>query len=611
MLATLIIWLYIFLLATIYGFTIVNAMPGVLRIARPLRVSLPVTAMLGLALLTALTDLFSLVIKTGLVTNLVLFIASLGLALFQLKALVEFLREKVLALRQVHLAVLLLFGAIFVVVLAKAAQTPLNYDTGLYHAQAIRWIETYPAVPGLGILNDRLAFDSNWLVANALFSFSFLGLQSFHTLGAFLVILTAAYCAGKFNRLFQGELSLSSSAAIIGIFLIRRIFPLEFSSPGTDMPAALLVWVIFLLSLEKIEKGNLKVFDGNSLAIVTLSLYVLTIKLSVIPVLLLPMYFLIAEKLPVTWGRSRRMVEKGDCSPALHRAQRGASVAKERLTMTFESNHNRFNLSTLATQAGIAALLLLPWMARNVVLSGYLVYPVPEVNLFNPDWKIPLQQARGTEANIRAWARDASNDTAVLKAPLSAWLPVWYRLQDPADIQLIWGSALGTVLLLGAAALTVVRQKKIPAGAPRYFIAYLAALAGLVYWFSEAPAIRFGYGFIGIFLCLLFAPLLQWLLSRSGHWFSLALFVIVAALILYQGVSVYKLVLSPDLRTILVLPAGYPQAPTAAHAVGSFTVYTPTHGDQCWYAPFPCVPTLGTHVSLRGASLGGGFRSSP
>jgi len=31
---------------------------------------------------------------------------------------------------------------------------PLSYDTGLYHAQNIRWIETYPLVPGLGNLHD-------------------------------------------------------------------------------------------------------------------------------------------------------------------------------------------------------------------------------------------------------------------------------------------------------------------------------------------------------------------------------------------------------------------------------------------------------------------------
>jgi hypothetical protein len=509
-----------------------------------------------------------LAIKTGLVANLILFIAGLGMALTQLKALIEFLQEKWRALRQAHLATLLLFGAIFLVVLAKSAQTPLNYDTGLYHAQAIRWIETYPAVPGLGVLQDRLAFDSNWLVVSALFSFSFLGLQSFHTLGAFLVIITAAYLAGKFDRLTHGEITLSNSAAIIVIFLIRRIFPLEFSSPGTDMPAALLVWVIFLLSMEKIEKGEIKSFDGDSLAIVTLSLYVLTIKLSVIPVVLLPVYFLIAQK-------------------------------------------DRFKLSSLAAQASIAALLLVPWMARNVILSGYLVYPAPEVDVFQPDWKIPVEQARNTEAIIKAWARISSNDTSVLTAPLSSWLSVWYQKQDPANIQLIWGTGLGFVLLLCAAALTTIRQKTVPAGASRYFILYIAALAGLAYWFIEAPAIRFGYGFIGIFLCLLFAPLLLWMLNHFGRLWKLILFVMVAGLILYQGISVYNLVRSPDLKATLVLPADYPQAPTAAQPIGSFTFFTPTHGDQCWYAPFPCVPTLGTNLSLRGSSLENGFRPSP
>jgi ABC-type sulfate transport system permease component len=57
MLATLIIWVYILLLPTIYGFTVVNSLSGLLKIARPPRILLPITVMLGLALLTTLTGL--------------------------------------------------------------------------------------------------------------------------------------------------------------------------------------------------------------------------------------------------------------------------------------------------------------------------------------------------------------------------------------------------------------------------------------------------------------------------------------------------------------------------------------------------------------------------
>ena len=563
MLATLVIWFDIFLLTLVFGFTFVSRF----KPARPVNLSLPVLLLVGLALLTTLSTLFSLVIPIGLAANLVLALAGLGLAGWQRQALAAFLKLKWQALRRLHPAALLLCAAVCGVVLAKGVQTPLNYDTGLYHAQAIRWIESYPAVPGLGVLQDRLAFDSTWTVAGALFSFSFLGLQSFHVLGAFLAVLLAAYFTARIDRLFQRELTLSGCAALLGIFLLRRIFPLEFSSPGTDLPAALLVWLIFFVSLEKIEKRTVKTFDGEALAIVTLSLYVLTIKLSVLPVVLLPLYFWAAQ-------------------------------------------NKRDRLHSLAVLAGLALLILAPWMGRNVILSGYLVYPLPQVDLFHPDWKIPLAQARDTFDNIRAWARSASNDTAVLAAPLTAWLPAWYRMQDPADIQLLWAAGGELVLWLGAAAWLLVRRKKAPAGWLRYAMLYLAALVGLAYWFIQAPAIRFGYGFIGIWLCLLLAPFILLSLERFarwGKWVSLAL---VAGLILYQGVSLFSLARSPQAGATWLLPADYPQAPVAAQTIGGLTLYTPTHGDQCWYAAFPCVPNLGPGTGLRGAAFASGFKAS-
>ncbi|MDR1863585.1 MAG: hypothetical protein LBQ67_06670, partial [Treponema sp.] len=38
----------------------------------------------------------------------------------------------------------------------------VNYDTDLYHAQTIRWLNEYGTVPGLGNLHSRLGFNSSW-----------------------------------------------------------------------------------------------------------------------------------------------------------------------------------------------------------------------------------------------------------------------------------------------------------------------------------------------------------------------------------------------------------------------------------------------------------------
>lgn len=58
----------------------------------------------------------------------------------------------------------------FALTLIWTTQEPGQYDTGLYHAQAIRWIEDYGVVPGLGNLHMRLAYNSAFMSLQALFS---------------------------------------------------------------------------------------------------------------------------------------------------------------------------------------------------------------------------------------------------------------------------------------------------------------------------------------------------------------------------------------------------------------------------------------------------------
>lgn len=44
-------------------------------------------------------------------------------------------------------------------VLSKAMTAPSHFDSGQYHFGAIRWIEQFPLVPGLGNLHSRLAYN--------------------------------------------------------------------------------------------------------------------------------------------------------------------------------------------------------------------------------------------------------------------------------------------------------------------------------------------------------------------------------------------------------------------------------------------------------------------
>ena len=563
MLSIFLVFAYISLLSLLFGFSLTNFF------YRPLDThpSLTILSVLGLALLTALGAVISLVMPLGLWANLILVSIALILLLAAGKPFFALLAAKLRAIRSFHPLTLLLFGAIFIIVLVKSAQPPVSYDTGLYHAQNIRWIETYPLVPGLGNLHDRLAFNSNWLLVSALFSYSFLGFSGFHSLGALLVLLVTAFSLHKFDRLLKGENTLSNAAAIFVVFLLRRIFSLELPAPGTDLPAALLVWLIFLIGMEKIEDGTAARLDQKTLSLLLLSTFALTIKVSVLPILIIPAYFVI---------RAVRTLK----------------------------------LAALLTGAGAAALILIPWLARNVVISGYLVYPLPATAWFHLDWAIPTSQAQETADTITAWARVAgSKPDEVLNLPLTAWVPLWVQNLEALDRQILLGLGAGTVILLLFVLAAFFRSKKLPETLPRYAIFYFTALVGIGFWFFQAPHFRFGYGFLGIYLSLLAAPIFTWLASTSKRLRMGLGMLALAALLLYQFVGFYNLRQIPELRSFWILPGAYPEVAVLPASLGRFTLYLPVEGDQCWYTPFPCIPALSSDVIPRGEHLEDGFRS--
>ncbi|HEX9013726.1 MAG TPA: hypothetical protein VF813_09430, partial [Anaerolineaceae bacterium] len=526
-----------------------------------------ILVLVGLAGLTALASVVSLVMKMGLAADLLLLLVGIGLAFWQRRGLGTYLREELRGLARLHPLVALTAAAVLLTALIKTAQLPQNYDTGLYHAQAIRWMETYPAVPGLGNIHDRLAFNSSWLLASAAFSLSYLGLGSFHALDGLIWLAAAGYALGRLDRLVKGEVSLTGAAAAAALFLLRRLFSLELSSPGTDLPAALLVWLIVLVSLDKIERGRERRFDADLAALLLLALFAVTVKLSTLPVLLLPAYFLI----------------------------RVAGAAPRRW---------------LAAAGALALLVLLPWAARSVVLSGYLIYPLPQVNLFHPDWQIPADRARETLASIQSWARvPAADRAAVEKMPLAAWSALWYRGLEQLDRQVLWAAGLSLLLLAGTAGWAAWRRRL--QDLARYAVLYAVLLLGMAYWFLGAPAMRFGYGFLGIWTALCLAPLLAWGFSRLGRFQRAAALLVLLAFLLYQGVGFARLGELSGLKAEALLPANYPSIQAAARTANGLTLYIPLHGNQCWYAPFPCVPQVDPKATPRGASLRDGFRALP
>lgn len=534
MIATLLIWLYTLFLCYVYGAFFLKKLSCTLPAS-------PLIVIVGLVVLTTWASYFSLFFQIGLVFNLLVLAGAVGAILTRSVSLPRIS----LPLNRVPFIVLLLA---LLLLLENATHRPLNPDTNIYHAQAIHWIESFPAVPGLGNLHGRLAFNSAWFVSNAIFSLSFLGLGSFHLTSSVLFLAVIAYFWGGLEQMMRGTFSAATVLKTLFLPLAFSMLGAEISSPGSDLPVSLLLWLMAVLWAE----------NEQPLMIVLLASFVFTIKLSAAPALILA---------AVVVG--------------------GQMIQREK------------RLSVQYIVCG--ALALFPFFARNLILSGYLLYPVPAINLFTFDWQVPLARAIDERTAVMAWGRFPRLDGAqVMAMPLSEWLPKWFAAQT-----LNRRAMLGAVLLSPLLALFSLRQSR------RYWLGWLVFLIGSLFWLFSAPDFRFGQGFLIGSILLALAP---WLAIFLQHAPTPAKVINIAAAL----VTVYlalALVTSFEARTFAsrwLLPMPYDRVPTQTCALANGSVFCAKAYNACSYDAFPCVPSPRSWVKLRNPpNLRDGFQGTP
>lgn len=460
-----------------------------------------------------------------------------------------------------EVGVVLLLALALLTVLENATRMVANPDTGIYHAQAIRWLEEYPAVPGLGNLHTRLAYNSHWLVLNALFSLAFLGGRSLHLAGAMLFALAVVdFWSGACNWI-GGRRTAANVLRLMLLPLMFYIIGSQTSSPGTDLPVILMVWMLSAQWLERQDtSADLLIFAG--------AVFLMTIKLSAAPFALLAVWIGLRDSRR-QWGR---------------------------LTGWFV----------------LGGVLLLPWLARNVVLSGYLIYPFPALDLFPLDWKIPAQLAGREAGVIRAWGRLPGEDVErVLAMPLGVWAREWLSNQTLNQRGIVMAAALSPLAMAGMVLFQCLRKAAFDLQDRRLLGMYALALLGGVYWFFSAPDLRFGYGWLLLMILLPLAWVLSWLADTPPVRLQLASRLALIGLILFQA---WFLAASFEGRTFpqrWLLPLDYPLHASEPCPLENATVLCASKDSytQCFYYPFPCIPKPVAGVEMRGEDWREGFRA--
>jgi hypothetical protein len=145
----------------------------------------------------------------------------------------------------------------------------------------------------------------------------------------------------------------------------------------------------------------------------------------------------------------------------------------------------------------------LTWFCRNVILSGYLIYPIPNIDIFTVDWKAPKDVLALEIIYIKHLSKLFSFDFAYLKTlSFSQWFFKWLYAQLP----MYWLPGLVIFLLSLLSPLywliLYIKNKKLPT---LIFVFWVIIYIDIWLWLQTGLEYRFGIAFIA------FAMLLPWL----------------------------------------------------------------------------------------------------
>lgn len=521
------------------------------RVSGQLEISVDLILVLGICIINVYAEIFSIFYKVGELANVILLVASMIVTYIFRKDFVEIFCQLKNKRWYFYLLATVLLGVMLVIGSTK----PSFYDTKLYHGQAIRWIEDYGVVKGLGVLHNRLAYNSAFMCLQALFGYRYIFGVELHSVNAYLAFLLLTWAISTLGMWKKSKLGVSDGFKILVIFYICVMAKSNISSPNTDFFALSLTIYLLAKWFELFENGVREAAPYTQLCF--LLVYGVSLKLSVAAVVALavyPLYLLIKEK--------------------------------------------KYRLIGYSVLFGI--VIISPFLIRNVIISGYLVYPYSQLDLFDVDWKMPASQVTFDKEEVMVWGRKLK-DVAKIDWPLKDWFPVWY-----AELTTLYrGILIITVVSLPIAIVRIgyeILKKKELEKKIFILITYATEILTLWMWFFSSPDIRYG----AIFMLLV--PITLWgeWIFRAGQEKVVMIAYSIVSLFLFVPLLIYV----TDVKKSYIVPIEYKTFKVNECQIDGTTFYYPADHDWTGYYNFPGITYVNRAqlIELRGDSLEDGFR---
>ncbi len=515
----------------------------------------------GIIAVTVYTEIFSIFGKIGALAHIILLFGALLAAVSGRKALYALwsgYKSKIFSWESFFYLCFILFIAFF------ASRGTFHTDTNIYHAQMIRLYEEYGLIRGMGNLQLHFGYNSSYLAFASIFSLHWLFGQSLHTTTGFVEVIMCVYAFHGLKD-FKSRRSHMADMMRVGILFYTLVILTGSMSPATDYTTMYFVLFVIAAWCENAEGSrDIKVYSLLAVAAV----FAATLKFSACVLVLIAIYpavFLVKE---------RRFKEIGCC-------------------------------------LGCGLLVMVPFLVRNFLISGWLLYPFNGIDLFSVEWKVPEEYLLVDADQIKVWGR-CLYDVKKIHWPISKWLPVWWEGQERYEQMLLGAALLGSFLLFVQLVRRLIKREKL-----RWDIAALiaAVYACLGVWFFMAPFIRYGLAF------LLALPMLAtglYLSEEKKGFYSILtgglVFCIVVSVSPYwdhyitdAGVFIKHNLDEP----YYLFQKDYDRTETGVEEINGNPVYYPLAGEVNSYHVFPgtCYKIMLDRTTLMGEDIRDGFKA--
>ena len=317
-----------------------------------LKLKKPENAFLDILFGTLILSIISLLFVIGgpinLLTQSIFVFCTLAIAFLQREEMMHRLNLLYSSFKQFSKTDFFILAAILIPVLYQSAQATKINDNGGYYQPTIAWMEQVGLVKGLANIYPALGLYSSWHSLTALFDLNQLGLGSYHQINGFLFSFTILWLF----RELKLNIILRFKFILLGILVYIVLLGFFFlSAPNADLPMICYAGLLIYYLLYPKEDFH-----------------------------------------PLIWWLI--------CF-ALFAIKPPASTALViSILVVLKKN---FSLKSKFNSLILILPLVFILIYKNVILSGYAIYPLNKPDIFKVEWKVPPNWNELYRVGIVSW----------------------------------------------------------------------------------------------------------------------------------------------------------------------------------------------------------------